>query len=122
MFFKNGLIDVSLKFFWVGLIFGLAWILCSFVIKLSRRNVFVVNLVTFSFILGFGLVFGRMCLFLYNYSFCWFGLLSMAFGVILVQISIQIFFTFLIKLLYNKFKNNFSRGKNHGKLQQSEKN
>ncbi len=121
MFFKNALMFLALKFLWVGLIFGLIWILCSFVIRLSRCNVFVFNIITFMFLLSFGFVFGQLCIYYYNYSFCWFGLLFMAFGVILVKISMLFFFTIFVKLLYNKFITKFLRGKKNGKLQQSEK-
>ncbi len=121
MFFKNALMFLALKFLWVGLIFGLIWILCSFVIRLSRRNVFVFNIITFMFLLSFGFVFGQLCIYYYNYSFCWFGLLFMAFGVILVKISMLFFFTIFVKLLYSKFITKFLRGKKNGKLQQSEK-
>ncbi len=121
MFFKNALITLFLKFLWVGLIFGLIWIVCSLVIKLSRKNIFVFNIVTFCYFLGFGMTFAIMCVTLYNYSFCWFGLLAMAFGVILIKISIEFFFTIFVKLLYNKFTKSFYKGKKDGKFQQVEK-
>lgn len=122
MFFKNALIFLFLKFLWFGLIFGLIWLLCKAVIGLSKRNVYIFNLITFIYLTAFGVVYVWLCCNFYNYSFCWFGLLGMVLGAILVKISINFFFTIFAKLLYNKCTNSNLRGKKDGKLQPNQKN
>lgn len=119
MFFKNYLISLALKFLWIGLIFGLFHIFCQMVIKISKRNVYISNLVGFCFWLLFGFVFARMSFVLYNYRACWFGLISMLLGLVLVKISIDFFFTKFVKVLYNGLVK-LKRGKRgYGKLQTS---
>lgn len=102
MFFKNHLIFLFLNFLWCGLLVGLFGAVCALAKKLFRRNVYVCNLLSFCFWLLFGGLFAWLCYNFYNYSFCWFGLLAMVLGVILIKISIEFFFTILAKLLYNK--------------------
>ena len=120
MFFKNALIFLFLKFFWFGLIFGLIWLLCKLVIKVSKNNVYIFNIITFCFVLAFGVIYVWLCNSYYNYSFCWFGLLGMVLGIILVSISINFFFTIFAKLLYNKCIKRNLRGRKNGKLQSNQ--
>lgn len=103
MFFKNHLISVAAKFLWFGLIFGLFFVLCKFVVKVSKRNVYVSNIVWFCFFLPFGGVFAWLCNLYYSSKFCWYGLFLMIFGLILVQISLDFFFTKFAKMVYNIF-------------------
>ena len=77
---------------------------------LSHKNVYFLNFVSFSFWLAFGFMFSQLCLMFYNYQFCWFGLLGMMLGLILVKISVEFFFTKFAMLLYNKF-NKKTKGK-----------
>ena len=121
MFFKNHLIFLFAKFLWWGLVFGLIYILCNFVKKLSKRNVYVCNFVSFCFWLGFGMIYALLCLNLYNYSFCWFGLLGMFVGVGLVRISIEFFFTKFVRVIYNKVIRIRLRKIDNGKLQTNQK-
>lgn len=121
MFFRNFYIALFLKFFWWGLVFGLLGILFLSIVKLWHKNVYASNLVSFCFILAMGVVHNRLCMLYYNYSFCWFGLLGMLLGYLLVKISVEFFFTILAKLLYNKFirakdkEAGYAKSK-HGKL------
>ncbi len=117
MFFKNHLITVAARFLWVGLIAGLVYIVIKFISKLSGKNVYVHNLITFCFWLAVGLVFSRACIVLYQCKFCWFGLLSLLVGMFLVKISIEFFFTKFMRLLYNVLKKKEKRDKRNGKLQ-----
>ncbi len=117
MFFKNQLIFVFLRFLLIGLYFGLARIPCKLISRLTKNNVIVYNIISFAYWLAFGAMFAWGCVAIYNYSFCWFGLLGMLFGIILVEISINFFFTNLFLLLYNKFKKRFSREKEYGTKQ-----
>lgn len=122
MFFKNFLIFVFLKFLWVGLIFGLFKLVCNAVTVLFKKNVYVCNLVSFCFWLAFGITFSVMSFALYNFSFCWFGLLGMLFGLLLVKISVNFFFTIFVKLLYNKAKHKSTECDCNGKLQPNKEN
>lgn len=119
MFFKNYLIFIFVRFLILGLYFGLARIPCKWAVRLSKNNVYVHNLVEFAFWLAFGGVFALCSVLLYNYTFCWFGLLAMFLGLILVKISIDFFFTNLILLLYNKFTVRKKRKRNNGELRAS---
>ena len=119
MFLRNHLIFLFLKFLWWGLIFGLFNIVCGFVKKWTKRNVYVHNLVSFCFWLAFGFVYYQICINHYSYQFCWFGLLGMLFGLFLVKISIDFFFTNFARLLYNKFAKRKSRKNQNGELQTS---
>ena len=49
--FGNSNIDLFLKFFYVGLIFGLIMIIFDLVCKIFKRNVYVFNLAGFVFFL-----------------------------------------------------------------------
>ena len=105
MILQNSNIFLFAKFVWCGLGVGFVAILFSLIIKATRRNVYVYNLVTFCFWIVFGLIFADLSLRNYNYSFCWFGLAGMFVGYFLVKISIEFLFTKFIKLLYNKLTN-----------------
>lgn len=118
--FGNSNIDLFLKFFYVGLIFGLIMIIFDLVCKIFKRNVYVFNLAWFVFFLAFGFVFSRMSLNLFNFSFCWFGLFGMILGTFLVKISIKFFFDNLIRLIYNIIIKVGDK-KRYGKLQQDQK-
>lgn len=120
MFFKNATILLFGKFLWIGIAFGLVWLFFSLVINISRKNVYVFNLLTFVFWIAFGFVYVQLCLHYYNYSFCWFGLLGQILGLALVKISIEFFFTLFAKLLYNGINKGLKRKKD-GKLRFNEK-
>ena len=117
MFFKNHLISLAAKFLWVGVVLGLFYIVCDLAIKISKQNVYVSNIVGFCFWLLFGFLFARMSIVYYNYQACWFGLLSMFAGFVLVKISINFFFTKFAKLVYNKFANSKRRKRKYEQLQ-----
>lgn len=119
-FFNNYNIYLFLKFFWWGLVLGLGLILVDVIIRLTRKNVYIYNLITFCFWIIFGGIYATLCLNFYNYSFCWFGLLGMMLGAFIVQISLKFLFTIFVKLLYNKFAKS-RRRKTDGKLRSSQK-
>ena len=121
MFFKNYLISVAAKFLWAGLVLGLFYVFCKMVVKISRRNVYVSNIVGFCFWVLFGFTFARMSFLFNNYRVCWFGLISMALGLILVKISVDFFFTNFAKLLYNGAVKIKKGKRGYGKLQTSQK-
>ena len=119
-FFNNYNIYLFLKFFWWGLVLGLGLILVDVIIRLTRKNVYIYNLITFCFWIVFCGIYATLCLNFYNYSFCWFGLLGMMLGAFIVQISLKFLFTIFVKLLYNKFAKS-RRRKTDGKLRSSQK-
>ena len=119
-FFNNYNILLFLKFFWWGLVLGLGLILVDVIVRLTRKNVYIYNLITFCFWIVFGGIYVTFCLNFYNYSFCWFGLLGMMLGAFIVQISLKFLFTIFVKLLYNKFAKS-RRRKTDGKLRSSQK-
>ena len=101
MFFKNYYLFISLKFLWVGLIFGVIKIAFDIFNKITRNNVFVFNLIYFVFWSSLSYFFILLCKIYYNYSFCWFGLLLMLTGLISVKISLNFLLTNLTILLYH---------------------
>lgn len=121
MFLKNHLVLLASRFLWWGLVLGMIYIICAIVIRAFKRNVYISNLISFCFWLAFGFIFIILCNSLYNYQFCWFGLLSMFLGLLLVKFSINFFFTKFVELLYNKLAKLKSRKKKNGKLQTNEK-
>lgn len=121
MYFKNFIVPLALKFLWVGLLFGLFLVFCGLIKKMTKRNLYIVNIVDFCFWLTFLFVFARMSFVLYDYEICWFGLLSMFVGLFLVKISIDFFFTKFAKMVYNGLTKLKRRKHRYGKLQTNEK-
>ena len=99
----------------MGLYFGFLKIFTNLLIKIFRGNIFITNIVSFIFWLSFGGIFAYLSVMLYNYTFCWFGLLGMFIGLFLVQFGVGFFFTKLITLIYNKFKKNQLEKETNGK-------
>ena len=98
---------------------GLANLFCRFVIRVSKKNVYITNIVGFCFWLVFGGIFSFLSLIYNNYSVCWYGLFGMILGFWLVKISVDFFFTKLMQLLYNKFALRKIRKRSNGELQTS---
>lgn len=122
MFFKGQNIELFFRFVWLGILFGLCAVLVKLIIKMFKRNVYVINLVSFVFWLGFMIVFNLMCVYHYSYTFCWFGLLGMVAGMILVKTSIEFFFDRLVSFIYNKvILLKTKRKQTNGKLQSIKK-
>lgn len=122
MFFKNYLIYIFLRFLWFGLLLGFIRLIFNLLNRLSRDNVYVYNLLSFMYWGAFSLTFIMLCNSLYNYSFCWFGLLAMFLGVFIVRISFDFFLTNLLSLLYYKFTKNRLRKNQNNELQTDKKN
>lgn len=120
-FFNNANIFLFFKFTWWGLLLGLGLILVDIIVRLTRKNIYVYNLVTFCFWIVFGGIYASLSLTYYNYSFCWFGLLGMVLGAFIVQISIKFLFTSFMKLLYNKFTKSRRNKNNDRKLRWNQK-
>lgn len=121
MFLKTFLFSLFLKFLWLGLVLGVFKMFCNLVCKLSHKNIFIVNIINFCFWSIFSLFFVHFCVKFYNFEFCWFGFLAMFIGIYFVKISIEFFFTNLLKLLYNKIDKKNLRKNQYGKLKCNEK-
>lgn len=119
MFLRNHLFNLFCKFLWWGLALGLFYAVCKLIMKASKRNVYVCNIVSFCFWLIFGMIFSALCINFYNYQFCWFGLAGMGLGLVLVKFSIEFFFTNFVRLLYNKFTKQKARKVHNGELRRS---
>ena len=120
MFFKGATIFIASRFLWWGLVFGCLYFVCKVLFKISKKNVYVSNFVSFIYWLAFFFVFARLCLSLNYYSFCFYGLVSMLAGYVLARISVDFVLTFFAKLLYSMVIKLLKRKRN-GKLQASEK-
>ena len=120
MFFKGYQIELFSKFLWVGLVFGVCAIVLKTISKIFRRNVYVVNALMFMFVTAFGVVYSLMCFRLNNYSFSGIGLFSMLLGVLIIRISVEFFFDYFVRFIYNEFSLLKGKRKN-GKLQTNKK-
>lgn len=116
MFFREFQIGLFVKFLWLGLVFGIVAVLAKLIVKLTRKNVFITNIVCFLYWLGFGLFYFFMCCKFYEFSFCWFGLFAMLLGIAIIKISIEFFFDYFVRFIYNEITNK-KRSKENGKLQ-----
>ena len=120
MFFKNAVILMFVKFLWLGLIFGVVRIVFKFISKIFRKNVFIVNILSFIFWLALGVVYFLMCFKLNSYSFSGIGLFGVVLGLLIIKISVEFFFDYFIRFIYNEFRNIRRKYKN-GKLQTNKK-
>ena len=120
MFFKNAVILMFVKFLWLGLIFGVVRIVFKFISKIFRKNVIVVNILSFIFWLALGVVYFLMCFKLNNYSFSGIGLFGVVLGLLIIKISVEFFFDYFLRFIYNEFRNIRRKYKN-GELQASKK-
>ena len=116
MFFKDFLFLLFVKFLWVGLALGVVSIVLKFIAKLFRKNVYVVNFLTFCFWICFGGIYCFMCLRFNNYSFSGIGLSAMLLGIIIIKISIDFFFDYFVRFIYNEVSS-LKRKRRNGKLQ-----
>ena len=120
MFFKNGLIVLFVRFLWVGLVLGVVSIVVKIVSKIFRKNVFIVNILSFLFWITFGCLYILMCFKFNDYSFSGVGLSAMVLGVLIIKISIEFFFDYFLRFIYNEVSLLKRKNKN-GKLQTDEK-
>lgn len=120
IFFKNAMISLFVKFLWVGLIFGVVKIVLNLISKVFRKNVYVVNLLSFVFWTAFGLAYVFLSIRLFNYGFSAVGFFAMLLGLVIIKISVEFFFDYFIRFIYNEFRNIRRKGEN-GKLQTNKK-
>lgn len=120
MFLKNELYFLFVKFLWIGLVLGVVAIILKTVSKICRKNVLVVNILTFAFWLVFGIIYEFLCINYNNFAFSGVGLAGMIAGVLIIKISIDFFFDYFIRFIYNEINLRKERRKN-GKLQADKK-
>lgn len=120
MFFKGYQIELFSKFLWAGLVLGIFAIVLKTISKIFRKNVYVVNLLMFVFVSLAGIIFSLMCFQFNNYSFSGIGLFAIILGVLIIRISVEFFFDYFIRFIYNEFSLLKGKRKN-GKLQTNKK-
>lgn len=120
MFFKGAELVLFVKFLWVGLILGIFAVILKTIAKIFRKNVYFVNFFMFVFVVIFGGVFSLLCFKLNSCSFSGVGLFAMILGVLIIRISVEFFFDYFIRFIYNEFSSLKRKHKN-GKLQTNKK-
>lgn len=120
MFFKG--VDISLfsKFLMFGLILGVISIVLKTIAKIFRKNVYVVNALMFLFCTTFGVVYSFLCYKINSFEISYVGLIAMILGVAIIRISIEFFFDYFIRFIYNEFSL-LKRKRKNGKLQANKK-
>lgn len=120
MFFKSAMILLFVKFLWAGLVLGVLSVVLKTIAKILRKNVIIVNLFMFVFWLLFGGLYIFLCFELNNFSFSEVGLFAMLLGVLIIRISVEFFFDYFIRFIYNEFSL-LKRKRKNGKLQADKK-
>ena len=103
MFFQNVNVLLFVKFLWAGLVLGLVSVLLKTFAKVARKNVYVVNGLTFVFWIGFCAIYYYMCLLFNRQSVTVLGFFGMILGIVIIKISIDFFFDYFIRFIYNEF-------------------
>lgn len=120
MFLKNETMLLFVKFLWAGLILGVVAIILKNICKIFKRNVVLVNVLEFVFWLSFGIIYELLCKNYTNFAFFGAGLAGMVLGIVIIKISIDFFFDYFIRFIYNEITLKKGRVKN-GELQASKK-
>ena len=103
MFFNNASVLLFVKFLWVGLILGLVSVVLKLIAKIFRKNIIIVNLFMFIFLIACAGCYLLLCVQFNNFSLSWVGLLGIVTGVVIIKISIDFFFDYFIRFIYNEF-------------------
>ena len=120
IFFRNADIILATKFLWAGLVMGVVAVILKTIAKVFRKNVYLVNLFSFIFWIAFGGIFSVLCFELNCYSYSGIGLVSMVLGLLIIRISVEFFFDYFVRFIYNEFSLLKRKHKN-GKLQTNKK-
>ena len=119
MFFRNAALLLFVKFLWMGLLLGLVSVVLKTISKICKKNVVIVNVLSFIFWIVFGAIFLLMSFMFNNYSLSWVGLGGLLSGIFVIKISVDFFFDYFIRFIYNEFI--LRKGKKNGKLQTDKK-
>lgn len=120
MFLKNGTVFLFVKFLWIGLIAGVLSIILKTIAKIFKKNVLLVNILTFIFWLGLGIIYQFLCVKYNNFAFSGIGLAGVLAGILIIKISIDFFFDYFLRFVYNEI-NNRRKGAKDGQLQTEKK-
>lgn len=120
MFFNNAVVLLFVKFLWAGLFLGLVSVILKLIAKICQKNVVIVNMLSFVFWIIFGALYLLMSFTLNNYSLSFVGLFGMILGIIVIKISIDFFFDYFIRFIYNEFILH-KRKRENGKIQADKK-
>lgn len=94
---------VFLKFFALGVVFGVIFEVCKLTKIISKNNIWIVNTIKFVFWAIFGTYFCASVLSHCNGNVLWYTVLAVLLGFFLEQISIGFLFTKFYRLVYNIF-------------------
>ena len=75
----------------------------------------------FIFVLSFFALYLLMCVQMNSYSLSWVGLLGMVLGVVIIKISVDFFFDYFVRFIYNEFILRRMDGKNGKRKVQADK-
>lgn len=120
MFLKNEVVFLFVKFLWAGLIGGTVSVVLKTIAKIFKKNVLIVNVLTFAFWLGMGIIYQFLCKKYNNFAFSGVGLAGMFAGIIIIKISIDFFFDYFLRFVYNEINNKRKSAKD-GQLQTEKK-
>ena len=92
-----------LKFFVLGLFFGLAYEICKLTKIISKNNIFIVNTIQFVYFFVLGVFFCGKTLSLCDGVVHFYCIAATILGIVIEQICIGFFFTKFYKMVYNMF-------------------
>lgn len=92
---------IFLKFFVLGVIFGLIYEVCKLFKIISKNNLFIVNTITCIYFCTLGTTFCSFLLKICNGSVNVYTIIAVVLGILIEQICIGFFFTKFYKLVYN---------------------
>lgn len=92
---------VFLKFFVMGIVFGIIFEVCKLAKMVSRNNFWIVNTVNFVFWSTLGTYFCAKVISICNGNILWYAVFAVLIGLFLEQISIGFLFTKFYHLVYN---------------------
>ena len=92
-----------LKFFVLGLFFGLAYEICKLTKIISKNNFFIVNTAEFIYFFVVGVFFCTKTLSLCDGVVHFYCIAATILGIVIEQICIGFFFTKFYKMVYNMF-------------------
>jgi membrane protein implicated in regulation of membrane protease activity len=104
----------------MGLLLGLVSVVLKTISKICKKNVVIVNVLSFIFWIVFGAIFLLMSFMFNNYSLSWVGLGGLLSGIFVIKISVDFFFDYFIRFIYNEFSL-VKRKRRNGKLQTNKK-
>ena len=97
-------LNLILIFIFIGLISSMVYGVFGLIKIITKRNVLVVNIIDFFYVMICGFVFLQAIFTFKNGSFALFDLFLFAFGIVFGEIIVKNLFTSPIKWVYNKIR------------------